>query len=89
MSMTTHKMICFPKMSMCSLSEILVKEAIRKFNSKYLEDQIKIVESEIIAIKQSESFKTIINIDDWNEYFNCTKQKLQRELEELQLEIKG
>ena len=35
------------------------------------------------------TFKTIINIDDWDDYFNMTKEKLQRELEELQLEIEA
>ena len=51
--------------------------------------KIKILETEIITIKQSETFKTIINIDDWDEYFNSTKEKLQRELEELKLEIES
>jgi predicted amino acid-binding ACT domain protein len=49
--------------------------------------KVKILETEIITIKQSETFKTIININDWDDYFNTTKEKLQRELEELQLEI--
>ena len=49
--------------------------------------KVKILETEIIAIKQSETFKTIINIADWDKYFKRTKEKLQRELEELQLEI--
>ena len=51
--------------------------------------KVKILETEIITIKQSETFKTIINIDDWDDYFNMTKEKLQRELEELQLEIEA
>ncbi len=36
--------------------------------------KVKILETEIITIKQSETFKTIINIDDWDEYFNRTKK---------------
>jgi hypothetical protein len=51
--------------------------------------KVKILETEIVTIKQSETFKTIINIDDWDNYFNMTKEKLQRELEELQIEING
>lgn len=51
--------------------------------------KVKILETEIITIKQSETFKTIINIDDWDEYFNRTKEKLQRELEELTQEIES
>lgn len=49
----------------------------------------KILETDIITIKQSETFKTIINIDDWDVYFNRTKEKLQRELEELNQEIES
>lgn len=54
---------------------------------KRLRLKIKILETEIITIKQSETFKTIVSIDDWDNYFNRTKEKLQREFEELQLEI--
>ena len=60
----------------------LLKAAIAK-----LKRQITILETEIITIKESETFQTIISIEDWDEYFNLTKEKLQRELEELQLEI--
>lgn len=51
--------------------------------------KVKILETEIITIKQSETFTTIINIEDWGEYFKKTKGKLQEELEELQLEIEA
>lgn len=64
------------------LEKDLLKSAIAK-----LKRQIKILETEIITIKESDTFKTIISIEDWDEYFNRTKEKLQRELEELQLEI--
>ena len=62
----------------------LLKAAIAK-----LKRQIKILETEIITIKESETFKTIISIEDWDDYFQRTKEKLQRELEELQLEIEA
>ncbi len=62
----------------------LLKAAIAK-----LKRQIKILETEIIAIKESETFKTIISIENWDDYFKRTKEKLQRELEELQLEIEA
>ncbi|WPC10981.1 hypothetical protein LEQ04_09985 [Riemerella anatipestifer] len=52
-----------------------------------LKRQIKVLETEIISIKESETFKTIISIEDWDDYFQKTKEKLQRELEDLQLEI--
>lgn len=60
----------------------LLKAAIAK-----LKRQIKILETEIITIKEKDTFKTIISIEDWDDYFQKTKEKLQRELEELQLEI--
>ena len=49
--------------------------------------KVKILESEIITIKQSETLKTILDISDWDEYFTSTKEELQRELEELQREM--
>ncbi|WP_209330103.1 phospholipase D-like domain-containing protein [Lunatimonas salinarum] len=60
----------------------LLKVAIAK-----LKRQIKILETEIITIKESDTFKIIISIEDWDDYFQRTKDKLTRELEELQLEI--
>lgn len=62
----------------------LLKAAIAK-----LKRQIKILETEIITIKESDTFKTIISIEDWDDYFQRTKDKLTRELEELQLEIEA
>jgi len=62
----------------------LLKAAIAK-----LKRQIKILEIEIISIKESDSFKTIISIEDWDDYFQRSKEKLQCELEELQLEIEA
>ena len=52
-----------------------------------LRRQIKALENEIISIKHNDTFKTINSIDDWDTYFNITKEKLQIELEELQTEI--
>jgi hypothetical protein len=54
-----------------------------------LKTKVKILENEIIAIKLSETFTTIINIDDWDNYFNRIKYKLQLELEELTQEIES
>lgn len=62
----------------------LLKAAIAK-----LKRQINILETEIITIKESDTFKTVISIEDWDDYFQRTKDKLQRELEELQLEIEA
>lgn len=50
--------------------------------------QIQSLETEIVTIKQSETFKTIFSITDWDNYFSITKQKLETELQELQTETK-
>ncbi|MCZ2247193.1 MAG: phospholipase D-like domain-containing protein [Bacteroidia bacterium] len=52
-----------------------------------LRAKVKILEAEIIAIKESETFKTIISIENWDIYFEETKQKLINELEYLQNQI--
>jgi len=49
--------------------------------------RIKTLENEIITIKESETYSTIINIDDWDEYFNKTRNLLEQELQELKIEI--
>lgn len=53
-----------------------------------LRRHIKLLEAEIITIKESETFKTIIDIKDWNEYFINAKEKLKREIETLKLDIR-
>ena len=60
----------------------LLKVAIEK-----LRRQIKILETEIVSIKGSETFQTIFNIKDWDDYFGSTKEKLEKEMVELQKEI--
>lgn len=49
--------------------------------------KVKILEGDIITIKQNETFTTINNIENWDEYFNDIKSKLKQELEALQIEI--
>jgi len=66
------------------LEEDLLKAAIAK-----LRRQIKILETEIIKIKNSETFITIISIEDWDGYFSRTKEKLKLEFEVLQLETES
>ena len=51
--------------------------------------QIKTLESENVTIKQSETYKTIINIDDWDAYFKKTRALLEQEFQELKAEING
>ncbi len=60
----------------------LLKAAIAK-----LRQQIQYLETEIITIKQSETFQTITNISDWDYYFAQTKHRLEEESAELSVEI--
>lgn len=62
------------------------KELLRKAIAK-LRKKIEKLKIEIISIKQSDTFKTIIDINDWDDYFQNTKQQLQIELEMLKQEF--
>jgi predicted amino acid-binding ACT domain protein len=70
-----------------SKSELVQEKDLLRAAIAKLKIQIKILETDIISIKESETFKTVINIEDWDDYFQNIKEKLQREFEELQLEI--
>jgi hypothetical protein len=50
--------------------------------------KLKQLESEILNIKQSDTFKTVTSIENWDAYFDQTKEKLKLELKELRKEIK-
>lgn len=52
-----------------------------------LKNQIEKLQLELSEIKTSETYKTIIAINDYDEYFREAKQKLTKELEELRTEI--
>lgn len=52
-----------------------------------LHKKIRSVESDIIIIKQSETFITINSIGNWDIYFNLTKERLKKQLKVLQKEI--
>jgi len=52
-----------------------------------LKVKLKNIESEILNIKQSDTFKTVTSIEDWDIYFEQTKEKLKSELEELKKEL--
>ena len=52
-----------------------------------LRKKIKTIETEIIGIIESETYNTILNIENWEEYFKSIKVKLQKELEQLKNEI--
>lgn len=52
-----------------------------------LKAKLKNIESEILYIKQSNTFKVVASINDWDQYFKKTKEKLQVELDELREEL--
>ncbi|MDA8819764.1 phospholipase D-like domain-containing protein [Schleiferiaceae bacterium] len=52
-----------------------------------LKRKLQQLESEILNIKQSDTFKTVSSIEDWDIYFEQTKEKLKSELEELKKEL--
>lgn len=49
-----------------------------------MKQKITQIEREIVSIKKTEVFKTIISISDLNKYFSETKRKLQQELINLE-----
>jgi histidinol phosphatase-like PHP family hydrolase len=55
--------------------------------AKRLRNKIKDLEVEIIAIKESEQHQTIIEIEDWDKYFDDLKIILGDELETLEKEL--
>ena len=52
-----------------------------------LKAKLKNIESQILSIKQSDTFKTVNSIEDLDLYFEQTKEKLKSELEELKKEV--
>ncbi|MCB9365335.1 MAG: DUF1669 domain-containing protein [Flavobacteriales bacterium] len=70
-------------------SETILEKDLLKATIAKLHRRIKILETDIITIKESKTFKTIIDIEDWDEYFKKIKEKLQSEFEELSQEIEN
>jgi len=71
-----------------SKSETVLEKDLLKAEVERLRRQIIILETEIFTIKGSDTFKTIKCIQNWDEYFAETKEKLSRELKELRNENK-
>ena len=69
-----------------TISESITEKDILKTTISKFCKQINNLVTEIITIKESDTFETISNIEDWDEYFKQTKKNLQHELEELQIE---
>lgn len=54
---------------------------------KKLRIRVKTLENRIISIKNSNTYKKIIAIEDWDVYFRNMKEKLEKELEEIKKQI--
>jgi len=72
-----------------SASESITEKELLKSSIAKLQQQIKSLASEISTSKQSEAFNSMMEISNWDEYFQKTKEKLKMELEELQMQIEG
>ena len=67
-----------------SKSDAINKKQLMKVEIEKLRLRIKQLKVELYAIKQSEAYKTISSIDNWDEYFSSVKQKLILQLEEIE-----
>lgn len=70
-----------------SKSDTVTEKDLLKVEIIRIKQQIKNLEDEIISIKQNDTYKTIISIEDWDTYFRETKEQLQKEIEKLLIEI--
>lgn len=55
----------------------------------YLRRRIKTLRQQIAALKQSNPYKKLINIDDWDDYFDELKAELQRQINRLRRKKNG
>jgi hypothetical protein len=67
-----------------SKSDAINEKKLMKAEIEKLRLRIKELKIELNVIKESETYKTISSIDDWNEYFSNTKRKLTEQLEEME-----
>ncbi len=54
-----------------------------------LKQKLKQLEKDIITLKESETFETINNITNWDDYFKETKTQLEQELQNLTFELEN
>lgn len=52
-----------------------------------LREKIQVLEAEIYAIKESEEYQTISEIEDWDEYFDRIREQLKDEIERIEIEL--
>jgi hypothetical protein len=68
---------------------LIANQELLKAEITKLRKHIKSLENEILSIKGSDNFKTVVTIDDWDVYFSNMKSKLEGELEEMKKEIES
>ena len=66
----------------CISDKEILRDTINRLKLK-----LKQLETEILIAIQSDTFKTLTSIEDWDIYFEQTKEKLKSELEELKKEL--
>ena len=52
-----------------------------------LREKIQVLEAEIYAIKESDEYQTISEIEDWDEYFDRIREQLKGEIERIETEL--
>jgi len=62
----------------------LLKEKIKEYKNNIAQ-----TESEIEAIKEDDTYQTILELDDWDVYFEALKSELQQEIQRLKEEAKA
>lgn len=72
-----------------SKSDSVSERELLKMEIAKLRQRIKSLENEIVSIKESDTFKTVNSINNWDAYFNEMKVKLEGELEEMKKEIES
>jgi hypothetical protein len=68
-------------------SEIITEKELLQVEIARLKRQIKIIVNEIVSIKLSETYRKVIEISDWDSYFEETRQKLNKELDFLEKQL--
>lgn len=67
-----------------SKSDVISEKQLMKIEIEKLRLRIKELITECQIIKESEAYKTVSGIDNWNEYFNSIKEKLVEQITELE-----
>ena len=66
-------------------SDVITDKDILRMKIEDIRVKIDSMTDEINEIKKEETFQTIVEIDDWDEYFDDLEEQLEDELEELNL----